>query len=131
MVGYHFGRWDRDGRPGAFRAGKSMRAALSASADERTVAGFHAFGRDFDVAFRPVDDVPGIWGDPEATGKPAGNDLARRKRSLPVIAPSLTEFFELISARLELGSVLVDPCTGAVSLCTPAGSSDLVESLMR
>ncbi|MGW2660702.1 SMI1/KNR4 family protein [Nocardia tengchongensis] len=48
-----------------------------------------------------------------------------------VIAPSLTEFFELISARLELGSVLVDPCTGAVSLCTPAGSSNLVESLMR
>ena len=28
--------------------------------------------------------VLGIWGDPEVTGKPAGNDLRNRKKSLPV-----------------------------------------------
>lgn len=47
-----------------------------------------------------------------------------------VIAPSLAGFFELISARLDLGSALVDPHTGAVSLCTPAGSANLIETLM-
>ncbi len=39
--------------------------------------------------FRLVDDLLGIWGDPEATGKPVGADIAVLKKSLPVVA-SLT-----------------------------------------
>lgn len=44
------------------------------------------FGRELGSAFQFVDDLLGIWGDPRVTGKPAGRDLARRKRSLPVVA---------------------------------------------
>src|SRR5690606_16983629 len=37
-------------------------------------------------AFQLVDDLLGIWGDPEHTGKQVGADLRVRKKSLPVVA---------------------------------------------
>jgi geranylgeranyl diphosphate synthase type I len=43
------------------------------------------YGEAVGVAFQMWDDVLGLWGKPERTGKPAGADLVRRKRSLPVL----------------------------------------------
>lgn len=43
------------------------------------------------MAFQLVDDLLGIWGDPRATGKPTGSDLAARKKSLPVTAALVSE----------------------------------------
>ncbi|MEJ8671080.1 family 2 encapsulin nanocompartment cargo protein polyprenyl transferase [Streptomyces sp. MS1.AVA.1] len=60
--------------------------ALYASAAEEDVAALDAFGREAGLAFQLIDDVIGIWGDPSLTGKPAGADLAARKKSLPVVA---------------------------------------------
>ncbi|WP_411293889.1 family 2 encapsulin nanocompartment cargo protein polyprenyl transferase [Streptomyces kunmingensis] len=59
---------------------------LFAGADEEEVAALDAFGRAAGLAFQLIDDVIGIWGDPARTGKPAGADLAVRKKSLPVVA---------------------------------------------
>jgi geranylgeranyl diphosphate synthase type I len=47
-------------------------------------AQYEAFGRGLGLAFQIQDDLLGIWGDPERTGKPAGNDLRNHKKSLPV-----------------------------------------------
>ncbi|QFG20770.1 polyprenyl synthetase family protein [Actinomadura sp. WMMB 499] len=44
------------------------------------------FGADLGIAFQLVDDLLGVWGDPEITGKPALSDLRSRKLSLPVVA---------------------------------------------
>src|SRR5690606_38650045 len=60
--------------------------ALYADAPEADVAALDAFGREAGLAFQLIDDVIGIWGDPRHTGKPAGADLAARKKSLPVVA---------------------------------------------
>ncbi|MCV7122663.1 geranylgeranyl diphosphate synthase IdsB [Mycobacterium lacus] len=60
--------------------------ALSANADDPTIAALERFGYELGLAFQCVDDLIGIWGDPGVTGKPAGNDLARRKATLPVVA---------------------------------------------
>lgn len=60
--------------------------ALYAGATAEDVAALDAFGRQAGLAFQLIDDVIGIWGDPERTGKPAGADLAARKKSLPVVA---------------------------------------------
>jgi geranylgeranyl diphosphate synthase, type I len=38
------------------------------------------------LAFQAVDDLLGIWGDPNITGKPVFNDLRKRKKTLPVVA---------------------------------------------
>jgi geranylgeranyl diphosphate synthase type I len=37
------------------------------------------------LAFQIEDDILGIWGAPEVTGKPRAADLYRRKLSLPVV----------------------------------------------
>ncbi|GLU49509.1 family 2 encapsulin nanocompartment cargo protein polyprenyl transferase [Nocardiopsis ansamitocini] len=44
------------------------------------------FGRNVGLAFQLVDDLLGIWGDPDITGKPVYSDLRNRKKSLPVVA---------------------------------------------
>lgn len=43
------------------------------------------FGQALGLAFQVQDDVLGIWGDPAATGKAVGNDILRRKKSLPLL----------------------------------------------
>jgi geranylgeranyl diphosphate synthase type I len=60
--------------------------ALYAGAAEEDVEALDAFGRQAGLAFQFIDDIIGIWGDPRHTGKPAGADLAARKKSLPVVA---------------------------------------------
>ncbi len=59
--------------------------ALYAGADDEVVEAMDAFGRQVGLAFQLIDDLIGIWGDPEVTGKPVGADLAARKKSLPVV----------------------------------------------
>ncbi|MFE5730778.1 family 2 encapsulin nanocompartment cargo protein polyprenyl transferase [Streptomyces sp. NPDC056528] len=77
--------------------------ALYAGAGGEEVAAMDAFGREAGLAFQLIDDLIGIWGDPERTGKPAGADLAARKKSLPVVAaltsgtPAGEELAELYS----------------------------------
>jgi len=43
------------------------------------------FGQSIGLAFQIQDDILGIWGDPTVTGKAAGNDILRRKKSLPML----------------------------------------------
>jgi geranylgeranyl diphosphate synthase type I len=58
-------------------------AALS-GAGEDTLAQLSAFGIPLGLAFQLRDDVLGVFGDPEVTGKPAGDDLREGKRTVLV-----------------------------------------------
>lgn len=58
---------------------------LCADADAATVTRLTTFGRELGMAFQFIDDLIGIWGDPDVTGKPA-NDLTRRGMSFPLVA---------------------------------------------
>ncbi|GHC34044.1 polyprenyl synthetase family protein [Streptomyces cinnamoneus] len=48
-------------------------------------------GRHLGAAFQAVDDLLGIWGDPDLTGKPVHADLLRGKKTLPVLAALATD----------------------------------------
>ena len=58
--------------------------AIIAGAGARAISNLGEFGRSLGLAFQLQDDVLGIWGDSAKTGKPQ-NDLARRKKTLPVL----------------------------------------------
>lgn len=58
--------------------------ARVAEADGDSVEALAAFGFDLGMGFQIRDDVLGIWGQSESTGKPAG-DLRRRKKTLPTL----------------------------------------------
>ena len=53
--------------------------------DEATVEAFREFGRSLGYVFQIRDDVLGVWGDEETTGKPVGADIRRKKNSFPVV----------------------------------------------
>ncbi len=44
------------------------------------------FGEHLGVAFQLIDDLLGIWGASDVTGKPFRSDLRARKKSVPVVA---------------------------------------------
>jgi len=63
----------------------SQLGALCAPCDDEAVARYRELGRAFGMAFQIRDDVLGIWGTLDATGKVSGNDIARRKWTFPVV----------------------------------------------
>lgn len=58
--------------------------AALAGASETTLAELGAFGLPLGEAFQLRDDLLGVYGDPGATGKPAGDDLVEGKRTVLV-----------------------------------------------
>jgi geranylgeranyl diphosphate synthase type I len=74
-----------EGKTGALVAAATAAGAALARSAPRTLEAYRSFGRHLGLAFQVLDDTLGIWGAPEVTGKPAGDDLTARKKSLPVI----------------------------------------------
>lgn len=58
--------------------------AALAGADEAMLTQLGAFGLPLGEAFQLRDDLLGVFGDPETTGKPAGDDLVEGKRTVLV-----------------------------------------------
>jgi geranylgeranyl diphosphate synthase type I len=73
------------GKTGALMGCACALGALSGGAGAPMVTAMDQFGRELGLAFQYTDDLIGIWGDPQVTGKPV-SDLVRRKKSLPVVA---------------------------------------------
>jgi geranylgeranyl diphosphate synthase type I len=59
--------------------------ALIGGASTAQAAALQRFGEHLGLAFQIRDDLLGIWGDPEETGKTGGQDILRRKKSLPMV----------------------------------------------
>jgi geranylgeranyl diphosphate synthase, type I len=77
--------FDMIGRKTAALIAASIEAgALLATDDDEVVARYRAFGWALGVAFQLNDDLLGIWGAEQATGKEP-TDIARHKKTLPVI----------------------------------------------
>jgi geranylgeranyl diphosphate synthase, type I len=77
--------FDMIGRKTAALIAASIEAgALLATDDEEVIARYRAFGWALGLAFQLNDDLLGIWGAEQATGKEP-SDLARHKKTLPVL----------------------------------------------
>ncbi len=77
--------FDMIGRKTAALIAASIEAgALLATDDAGIVSSFRSFGWSLGLAFQLNDDLLGIWGAEQATGKEP-SDLAKHKKTLPVI----------------------------------------------
>jgi len=104
-------------------------------APDPSISALWEFGHHLGVAFQAVDDLLGIWGATEATGKPVGNDLRRRKKTIPVcIATSqgvaLPGCFTVPSG--EVGNAEVDEIRSVLESCGAREATvDLSERHLR
>jgi geranylgeranyl diphosphate synthase, type I len=73
-------------KTGALLACAASLGAVLADAPPALALGLADYGHHLGLAFQLVDDLLGIWGDPERTGKPQWSDLRSAKKSLPVVA---------------------------------------------
>ncbi|MGE5597470.1 MAG: polyprenyl synthetase family protein [Hyphomicrobiales bacterium] len=73
------------GKTGALLGAPLEIGALLAGAGAERAALIGRWGVQVGLAFQAQDDYLGTWGDPAATGKSNSSDIARRKKSLPVV----------------------------------------------
>jgi geranylgeranyl diphosphate synthase type I len=59
--------------------------ATIGGADDASAGAFGRFGLALGLGFQIRDDLLGIWGTTRETGKPAADDIRRRKKSLPIL----------------------------------------------
>jgi geranylgeranyl diphosphate synthase, type I len=77
--------FDMIGRKTAALISASIEAgALLATDDEAVITGYRRFGWALGIAFQLNDDLLGIWGQEQTTGK-VPTDVARHKKTLPVM----------------------------------------------
>jgi geranylgeranyl diphosphate synthase type I len=74
-----------EGKTASLVATSLAMGALMGGADVTIGDALYRFGYHLGLAFQIRDDILGIWGDPAVTGKAAGNDILRRKKSLPLL----------------------------------------------
>jgi geranylgeranyl diphosphate synthase type I len=89
------------------------------------------FGQEIGLAFQIQDDVLGIWGDPSVTGKAAGNDVLRKKKSLPMLhglnhPEAGAEFGALLA-----GAIGLQELPSALRLLAQAGSQEYATAMAQ
>lgn len=104
----------------SYTVSRPLQLGAAAAADRPDVqAVFHQVGTDLGVAFQLRDDVLGIFGDPQVTGKPSGDDLRSGKRTVLLAeAVELAEQTDPAAAKLlreSIGTELTD--VGVKEVC--------------
>jgi len=72
-------------KSGALLSASLRVGAVLAGANDEQAMLFGDFGLKLGLAFQIRDDILGIWGEGSATGKPVGADIARKKKTLPIV----------------------------------------------
>jgi geranylgeranyl diphosphate synthase type I len=104
--------------------------AIGVGAPAELAMGLAGFGAHAGLSFQLTDDLLGIWGAPDVTGKPVRADLRARKKSLPVVAAltagtsASSELAELLASPDALGE---DDLLRAADLVEAAGGREWAE----
>jgi geranylgeranyl diphosphate synthase type I len=122
------------GKTGALLSCAAAIGAVLVGAPTAVADSLRSYGAHLGVAFQAVDDILGIWGDPERTGKPRGNDLSTRKKSLPVVFALDAGDRHLADELRRLllnGPLDADAVTRATELVEDCGARHATEALAR
>jgi len=107
--------------------------AAAAGADPAHLHRLTAFGIPLGVAFQLRDDLLGVFGDPQQTGKPAGDDLREGKRTaLVALAWANADAVQRDLLRRHLGDPAITPTTvdELRTAITDTGARAAVESMI-
>ena len=107
--------------------------AALAGAGPDTMAQLTRFGLPLGEAFQLRDDLLGVFGDPEVTGKPAGDDLSEGKRTV-LVALALDALGPADRQRLDaaLGRALTDQQVAELrGLIDRSGAHEQVEHVIE
>jgi len=100
------------GKTGALLTCASSIGAVLAGADDSLVDALSQYGGHLGLAFQAIDDMLGVWGDPSVTGKPVGNDLRLRKKTLPISIANAKGFDVFVEPDSPLDQELSDAQVG-------------------
>lgn len=120
------------GKTGALLAAPLEIGALLAGAprEQAEIAG--QWGLEVGLAFQAHDDYLGTWGEPEQTGKSNTNDIARRKKTLPVVHGLQDDAVApVIRSAFEKDSLGAEEIASVVAALGQAGSDDYCRELAR
>lgn len=107
--------------------------AAMAGADDATLSRLRAVGLPIGEAFQLRDDVLGVFGDPDTTGKPAGDDLREGKRTVLVtLAMTLANETDRLTLRGAVGNPDLGPddIDRLRAILTSSGALAAVEELI-
>jgi geranylgeranyl diphosphate synthase type I len=122
-----------------FKAAKySVEAPLAigaaiAGASSTQLGALRGFGLPLGIAYQLRDDLLGVFGDPEVTGKPSGDDLREGKRTMLIaiarerLAPGQRRLLDELLGDPELGAEQVRMLQRTISDC---GAVDEIERLI-
>ena len=72
-------------KTGALLESSVHMGSMIGTGDARTIEAMRLFGKELGRVFQVRDDMLGVWGKQETTGKPAASDIHRRKKALPAV----------------------------------------------
>lgn len=68
-----------------FEVSCALGVLSSPDPSDRNVENLSKFGRFTGIAFQLIDDLIGVTGNPELTGKAVGNDIREGKKTFPIL----------------------------------------------
>ncbi len=111
----------------------SQMGASLGRADDQVYFALGAYGSPLGRAFQFRDDLLGVFGDPQLTGKPTGDDLREGKRTV-LVAHAYAHAGEaerkLLVSRLGDASLDADGVAQLQEVITSTGARDAVESMI-
>jgi geranylgeranyl diphosphate synthase type I len=126
--------FDMIGRKTASLIAASIEAgAILATDDDDVIARYRGFGWALGIAFQLNDDLLGIWGQAQATGKDA-SDLAKHKKTLPVLYAlehGGPEDVERLRDLQRIESPTADDVAEAVGILERSGARDYARTQAR
>ena len=118
----------------ALIAASAQIGAIVAVEDAAVIAQMFAFGEHLGLAFQIQDDLLGIWGEEDVTGKSALTDLRDKKKTLPVVHAMVQDGHRADARRLaslfdKPGPLGEHECSEALIILERAGSKAYAEAM--
>lgn len=105
--------------------------AILAEAEEDVVTTLGDFGREIGIAYQVVDDVLGVFGEEEATGKTTIGDLREGKRTVMIAFASSTPAWSRLGELIGHADLTLAQADEARDLLVQCGARAFADDLAR